>query len=97
MTSSDVELSAIKVLVGGRVQGVFFRSATEAQARSLDLTGYVLNRPDGGTVEVVAEGTRKNLQILIVYLRVGPPSARVEDIAVEWCAYSGRYVNFSVK
>lgn len=97
MTSDRLELAAVNVLVSGRVQGVFFRAATEAQAKTLGLSGYVLNRPDGRTVEVFAEGPRKNLETLVGYLRVGPPHARVEDVITEWSLYSGRFSNFSVK
>ena len=75
MPSDSSELSAVHVLVSGRVQGVFFRAATENQAKDLGLTGYVSNRPDGRTVEVFAEGHRKSLETLVGYLRVGPPHA----------------------
>ena len=72
MTSDSIELCAVKVLISGRVQGVFFRAATETKAMALGVTGYVFNRPDGRTVEVLAEGPRKNLEMLVGYLRIGP-------------------------
>lgn len=92
-----MDLVAVRVLVSGRVQGVFFRSETEARAKSLGLAGYVRNLPDGVSLEVLAEGSRKNLASLVDYLRTGPPHARVENIVIEWSAYTGRHLNFSVK
>jgi len=97
MPSDNCELAAVHVLVSGYVQGVFFRAATEAEAKALGLTGYVTNQPDGHSVKVVAEGNRKNLEALVGYLKVGPPQARVEEIVAEWATYTGRYSDFNVK
>ena len=76
---------------------MFFRAATEAQAKSQGLTGYVANRSDERTVEVFAEGPRKSLEALVGYLKVGPPHSQVEEVVTEWLTYSGRYSDFSVK
>lgn len=97
MSSDNSVLSAVHVVVSGRVQGVFFRAATEARATTLGLTGYVSNRPDGRTVEVFAEGQKKSLETLVEYLKASPPHAWVEEIVTEWSVYSGHYSNFSVK
>ncbi len=89
------DLAAIQVTVYGRVHGVFFRAFASRNARELGLTGYVRNVRDG-TVEVVAEGERKQLEKLIGYLKVGPPAAKVEKLVTNWSAYSGKYSNFDV-
>ncbi len=68
--------AAVKVSVSGLVQGVGFRYWTEHKARSLDLTGYVSNMPDG-SVEALFEGDRENLNQMLEYLHQGPPAARV--------------------
>jgi acylphosphatase len=73
----------LRAIVTGRVQGVYFRGATEERARSLDLSGWVRNRPDG-TVEVMARGPEARLQALLVFLRQGPPAARVISVETEW-------------
>lgn len=91
------QLAAVHVIVRGYVQGVFFRAATEAEANTLGLTGYVSNQPDGCSVEVLAEGKRKSLKALLAYLKIGPPRAWVEKVTVEWSAYSGRYSSFNIK
>ncbi len=59
------------VIVSGRVQGVFFRGAAAQEARALGLSGWVSNLPDG-RVEIVAEGGRRNLEMLC---RLGPSGA----------------------
>lgn len=66
-------------VVSGRVQGVFFRAATEDTARRLGLTGWVRNLPDG-SVELVACGDESKLKELERWLWQGPPRARVEQV-----------------
>jgi acylphosphatase len=83
------------VFVSGRVQGVFFRDHTRRWASSLGLTGWVRNIPDG-RVEVLAEGEKDSIEGLVSRLRLGPPLARVEDVAVAWEEYSGEFPDFRV-
>ena len=66
-------------LVTGRVQGVAFRHYTKTTARELGVTGWVKNLPDG-RVEIWAEGSEKDVEALLAWLRRGPPSARVESV-----------------
>ncbi|MFH1640052.1 MAG: acylphosphatase [Chloroflexota bacterium] len=91
------DLTAVRVVVRGYVQGVFFRAFTEREANAFGLKGYVSNLPDGESVEVRAEGERRKLQKLIELLRTGPPLARVKKIEIEWMEYSGLYTTFRVK
>lgn len=69
--------------VAGRVQGVSYRAATQAMARSLRLTGHAGNLPDG-RVEVIACGEEADLQTLEKWLWTGPALARVSDVACTW-------------
>lgn len=66
-------------VVTGRVQGVGFRAATQRQARSMGLTGWVRNRNDG-CVEGVAHGGHRALDEFMAWLDQGPPAARVESV-----------------
>ena len=75
---------------------MFFRAFVTKRATQLGLTGYVRNLP-GGTVEVRAEGERKQLEELISHLKVGPPAAIVEKVEINWLEYSGNYSGFNVK
>ena len=70
-----------RVVVEGRVQGVWFRAATAEQARALGLAGWVRNRPDG-RVEAVFEGAPAAADAALAFCRRGPPAARVERVEV---------------
>jgi acylphosphatase len=86
----------VRVVVRGRVQGVFFRAATAQEARGLGLSGWVRNRTDG-SVEIRAEGAHRNLEMLLAWAHQGPPAARVEDVEVEWVEYGGKWHGFEVQ
>ena len=74
-------MRAVRILVTGRVQGVFFRKSTLDQALRLGLKGYVMNLPDG-RVLVEAGGEPAAIEALISWCRQGPPGARVQNIQV---------------
>lgn len=76
--------------VSGHVQGVWFRAATQEQAKKLEVTGWARNLPDG-RVEVLACGEKEKIVLLHQWLKVGPPLARVDDVTYEerpWEEYS---------
>jgi acylphosphatase len=73
---------AIRCLVAGRVQGVYYRGAAAEQAQRLQLDGWVKNLADG-RVEVVAAGERNAVASLTSWLWQGPPAARVDAVHVE--------------
>lgn len=70
------------VLVRGRVQGVAFRHHTKLEARARGLRGWVRNLDDG-SVEAWIEGAAAEVEELVVWLRRGPPAARVEELDVQ--------------
>ena len=70
-----------RIVVRGRVQGVFFRDTTRRRAESLGVAGWAANRADG-TVEVVAEGEPDAVERLVDFLREGPRRADVDDVDV---------------
>jgi len=88
--------SRLQASIDGRVQGVSFRYHTVRRARDLGLTGYVRNEPDG-TVTVVAEGQRSDLEELLSFLRVGPRAAVVTDVSTDWRAARGDFSRFEVR
>jgi acylphosphatase len=77
------------------VQGVFYRQSTVLEATRLGLSGTVRNLSDG-SVEVVAEGGRDEVEALVAWCRRGPPSARVEALEVMWEPPTGEAGPFSV-
>jgi acylphosphatase len=66
--------------VSGKVQGVYFRHSTRAEANRLSLRGTVRNLPDG-SVEVLAHGTPAAIEALRLWLHQGPALARVDKVA----------------
>ena len=84
---------ALRAVVRGRVQGVYFRSFVARRGTELGLTGYARNLPDG-TVEVWAEGNTAHLQKLLDHLATGPPAARVEKVDTEWSEHTEGYAAF---
>ena len=77
-----------RIVVRGRVQGVWFRGSMQEAAERLGVAGWVRNRPDG-TVEAEAEGTHEAVDALIAWAHQGPPGARVADVSVDWIAARG--------
>ncbi|MGB7588835.1 MAG: acylphosphatase [Solirubrobacterales bacterium] len=70
-----------RVIIHGRVQGVFFRDTTRREANAYGVAGWVRNRPDG-TVEAVFEGEPGAVEAMLAFCRDGPRSARVDQIDV---------------
>ena len=68
-----------RVVVHGRVQGVFFRGSTVERAREVGVDGWVRNRSDG-TVEAVFEGSAAQVEEMLRFCREGPPWARVDRV-----------------
>ena len=71
-----------RVVIRGRVQGVFFRGTTEEVARRAGVAGWVRNRPDG-CVEAAFEGDAAAVEKLVAFCRRGPSWADVTRVDVE--------------
>ncbi len=71
-----------KIYISGRVQGVFFRMSAKLEAEKLGVAGWARNLDDG-SVEVMAEGDRENVDEFIKWCKSGPPFAKVEKVEVE--------------
>ncbi len=84
-----------QIHVHGRVQGVGFRYAAMKKARSLQLKGWVENRPDG-TVGTAVEGDEKNCLEYIRWCRKGPGYGWVERIEVKEAEPFG-YSDFRIR
>lgn len=85
-----------RLLISGRVQGVFYRSFTEDVAHLLGLKGWVKNRSDG-KVEAVFEGKKEDIEKAISSCYKGPPAARVSSIDVQWEDFKGEFDTFSIR
>ena len=70
----------VRVVVTGRVQGVWFRESCRERAVAVGVAGWVRNRADG-TVEGVFEGPPAAVDRLVTWCRTGPSHARVDTVA----------------
>ncbi len=68
-----------RVIVRGRVQGVFFRSSTEQEAFRAGIDGWVRNLRDG-SVEAVFEGEPAGVEALLAWVRRGPRLSEVASV-----------------
>ena len=75
-------MTARRVIISGRVQGVGYREWMCAQAEALGLSGWVRNRRDG-TVEAVIDGEEDAVEELLRACRRGPRMASVREIVEE--------------
>lgn len=84
------------IVVRGYVQGVGFRYFAYNRATQLGINGFVRNLYDGN-VEVEAEGDRSLIEEFIKELKVGPRSARVTDIQIQWKEKLKPYQSFEIR
>lgn len=93
---NQIDRQRLHARVTGRVQGVGFRYYVVTEAAGLGLTGWVRNRRDG-SVEVVAEGERGKLTVLVQSLERGSRSSIVNDVFTEWLDATGEFQGFSAR
>ena len=85
-----------RVIVTGLVQGVNFRYHTRQAALSNNVSGWVMNLPDG-SVEGCFEGEEADVNALIDWCRTGPDWARVDHLAVRKEEYRGEFDGFEIR
>lgn len=84
------------IIVQGLVQGVGYRFFVIRKAQEYGIRGYVRNLPDRN-VEVVAQGEKGLVQDFIEQLKIGPVSAHVTGVDVEWSEHEPEFIDFDVK
>ncbi|MGP7794861.1 acylphosphatase [Sphingomonas sp. CLY1604] len=70
-----------RLIVTGRVQGVFYRAWFAGRAQALGLDGWVRNRTDG-SVEAVVQGPGEAIEAIVAQARAGSPASHVTDVMV---------------
>jgi len=85
----------VRLVIEGRVQGVFFRDSTRREASRLGVGGWVKNRRDGA-VEAVAEGPEEQVRKLVSWCRQGPPGAGVTEVHETEEPWKGEFDAFHV-
>src|SRR4029077_2296162 len=89
-------LMRLHPLTPGRVQGVWFRGATQDEARRRGVRGWVRNRVDG-SVEAVLEGDAAAVRTVADWARTGPPGARVRDVVEQQEPEGDALVGFEIR
>lgn len=84
-----------RILIKGKVQGVFYRANTVNKAKELNLKGTVRNLPNGD-VEIIAQGLKDNLEKLREWCWQGPEFARVDDVKLTEQPINVNYDDFTV-
>ena len=85
----------IRIIVTGKVQGVFFRQALKVMAKKNNVFGWVKNLKDG-RVEAVLEGNEEKVSRLVEWAHGGTANARVEDVEILNEKFSGEFSKFDV-
>lgn len=86
----------VHIIVKGLVQGVGFRFFVERHAVQLGLQGYVRNLYNGD-VEIETEGDRSLVEEFIKEVTIGPRSAHIKDLKIEWTEYQNKFKGFEVR
>ncbi|MDM8520482.1 acylphosphatase [Anaerolineales bacterium HSG6] len=91
----NLEKLQVHVMVSGRVQGVSFRWHTQREAQTYDLTGWVRNLSDG-RVEALFEGESQAIHEIIAWCYMGPTSAQVDNVEVDYRAPTNEFTGFKI-
>ena len=83
----------LRLLIFGRVQGVFFRDSMRREAQNLGISGWVRNRNDG-TVEAAVHGETTAVDAIVRWAQRGPQHAQVVGVEIE--PYHGTYTSFEI-
>jgi acylphosphatase len=87
-------MQTMQIKITGRVQGVFFRQSAQEKAIDLGLKGTVRNCEDD-SVEIIATGSREQLDKLMAWCWHGPPRAAVENVNTQELPLQ-EFKNFSI-
>lgn len=85
----------VKIIVSGKVQGVFYRANAKRKAEELGLTGWVKNTPNN-KVEILAEGEEDKLREMAEWCRNGSSGAIVDKVEAKWMESEKKFDKFEI-
>jgi acylphosphatase len=94
-TASAVNRRRLNIFYSGRVQGVGFRYAVKTAAAGFEISGIVRNLSDG-RVELIAEGTRQELEAFRAAIRNEGLAGFIRDEQVSWLAAQNEFRGFEI-
>jgi acylphosphatase len=92
----DKESISVRLLVRGKVQGVYFRFNMQQVAMKNSVVGWVRNLPDGN-VEALLEGNKEDVNQVVRWSKIGPENARVDEVEMDYGQYTGEYKDFIIR
>jgi len=92
----DKESISVRLLVTGKVQGVYFRFNMQQVAMKNSVVGWVRNLPDGN-VEALLEGNKEDVNQVVRWSKIGPENARVDEVKMYYGQYTGEYKDFIIR
>ena len=92
----DKESISVRLLVTGKVQGVYFRFNMQQVAMKNSVVGWVRNLPDGN-VEALLEGNKEHVNQVVQWSKIGPENARVDEVKTDYGQYTGKYKDFIIR
>jgi len=74
-------MPTVKLIVKGKVHGVFYRATAKEVADKIGVKGWIKNREDE-SVEATITGTDEQIKDFTEWCKQGPPRAKVEDVLI---------------
>ena len=93
MGIATIPRKTLRLVIHGRVQGVFFRDSMRREAQRLGVAGWVRNHSDG-TVEAAVQGDAADVDLMVHWAHRCPERAQVERVEIE--PHGGSYASFEV-
>lgn len=82
MANNVDPILSVRLIIKGKVQGVFYRQSTCEKANALGLTGFVMNLSNGDVL-IEAHGTPTKVEELYEWSKKGPRLAKVNEVSRE--------------
>jgi acylphosphatase len=89
-------IRGVKLLISGRVQGVYFRLFAQKKAKQLGIKGYAKNLVDG-RVEIMAQADNSSIESFIKWSNKGPITARVDEVEVSEWPIEEQFTTFEIR
>ncbi len=89
-------IRGVKLLISGRVQGVYFRLFAQKKAKQLGINGYAKNLVDG-RVEIMAQADNSSIESFIKWSNKGPIIARVDEVEVSEWPIEEQFTTFEIR
>jgi acylphosphatase len=90
------EIISARLLITGKVQGVYFRFNMQQIAKKNSVVGWVRNLPDG-RVEALLNGNKIDVNNVVEWSKIGPENSIVDEVKIEYGEHSREYSDFVIQ